>query len=153
MTALVAAHEVAFWVGAKSLVRDVTLDVEAGRVTVVIGPNGAGKSTLVKLLSGEARPSAGRVTYCGEAVDSIPPWRLACLRAVLPQASPARLPVQRARRRPHRPPTGSGGGSPRATGPGFWTRRWNAPISGTSPSGPTRACPVASSSGRNSPGS
>ena len=87
MTTLVAAQEVAFRVGAKPLVEDVTLDVKVGRVTVVIGPNGAGKSTLVKLLSGEVRPSAGRVTYRGEAVAAIPPWRLACLRAVLPQAS------------------------------------------------------------------
>ncbi len=87
MTVLVGADAVSYRVGAKSLLQDVSLAVPAGRVTVVIGPNGAGKSTLVKLLSGELRPASGGVSYGGEPVGTIPPWRLACLRAVLPQAS------------------------------------------------------------------
>ncbi|WP_375459399.1 heme ABC transporter ATP-binding protein [uncultured Enterovirga sp.] len=87
MTALLAAQRVSYRIGGKVLVDDVTLEAEAGRIAVVVGPNGAGKSTLVRLLSGELRPSAGRVSYGGVAVETMKPWRLACCRAVLPQAS------------------------------------------------------------------
>ena len=71
----------------RDLVRDVSLTVEPGTVQIVVGPNGAGKSTLLRLLCGELRPSRGRVTYGGEPVEAIPPWRLAGMRAVLPQAA------------------------------------------------------------------
>lgn len=87
MSELITARNLGFRVGRTTLVENVSLGVEAGRLTVIVGPNGAGKSTLVRLLSGELVPSAGHVAYRGEPVAAIPPWRLACLRAVLPQAS------------------------------------------------------------------
>jgi iron complex transport system ATP-binding protein len=73
------------WRG-RALVRPASLDVEAGKFTVVIGPNGAGKSTLLRLLSGDLRPSRGAAFANGDRLDAIPPWRLACLRAVMTQA-------------------------------------------------------------------
>lgn len=87
MTELVTARGLTVRVGDKALVEDVALGLAAGRLTAIVGPNGAGKSTLVRLLSGELAPSAGEVRYRGEPVAAIPPWRLACMRAVLPQAS------------------------------------------------------------------
>lgn len=77
----------AFLVGGKALVADVSIRLEPGRLAIVVGPNGAGKSTLARLLSGELVPSAGEVLYAGAPVGRIPGWRLACVRAVLPQAS------------------------------------------------------------------
>ena len=44
------------------IVRNVTLDVTAGRIVRVEGLNGTGKSTLLKVASGVTLPSAGRVT-------------------------------------------------------------------------------------------
>ncbi len=41
----------------------VTLDVPAGRTTVLIGPSGCGKSTLLRLLIGLVEPDAGSVTF------------------------------------------------------------------------------------------
>ena len=41
--------------------RDVDLAVSAGEVVALMGRNGAGKSTLLHALSGDLRPSAGRV--------------------------------------------------------------------------------------------
>jgi ABC-2 type transport system ATP-binding protein len=44
------------------IVRDVTLDVTAGRIVRVEGRNGSGKSTLLRVAAGVTLPSAGRVT-------------------------------------------------------------------------------------------
>jgi ABC-type Mn2+/Zn2+ transport system ATPase subunit len=43
-------------------VRDVSLDVAAGRLVRLEGRNGSGKSTLLKVVAGVSLPSAGRVT-------------------------------------------------------------------------------------------
>ncbi len=51
--------------GAVTALHDVTLGLEAGRVTAVLGPNGAGKTSAVKLLLGLTRPSSGRVALFG----------------------------------------------------------------------------------------
>jgi len=51
--------------GSHRVLRDVTLALPAGRVTVLMGANGAGKSTLVKILSGVHARDAGRVSLAG----------------------------------------------------------------------------------------
>ena len=50
--------------GAVVAVRDVSLALEAGRVTAILGPNGAGKTTVVRLLMGLTRPSRGAARRC-----------------------------------------------------------------------------------------
>lgn len=52
-----------------TLIHDLTLEFAAGPRTLVVGPNGAGKSLLLRLCHGLLRPSAGRVTWAGEAAD------------------------------------------------------------------------------------
>ena len=51
--------------GATTALDDVTLGLEAGRVTALLGPNGAGKTTAVKLLLGLTQPASGSVTLFG----------------------------------------------------------------------------------------
>jgi ABC-2 type transport system ATP-binding protein len=43
---------------------DLTWDLAPG-ITGLVGHNGAGKSTLIKLVTGQLRPSLGRVEVCG----------------------------------------------------------------------------------------
>ena len=45
--------------------RDVSFTVREGEVMGLIGPNGAGKSTLFEIISGNIRPTAGRISYFG----------------------------------------------------------------------------------------
>lgn len=47
---------------------DITVDFGHG-MTGLLGPNGAGKSTMIKLLTGQIRPSKGKVEVLGEK-----PW-------------------------------------------------------------------------------
>jgi ABC-2 type transport system ATP-binding protein len=53
------------WYGQVIGVNDVTCQIPAG-ITALLGPNGAGKSTMLKLITGQLRPTTGRVTVLGE---------------------------------------------------------------------------------------
>jgi ABC-2 type transport system ATP-binding protein len=44
---------------------DVTLGLEAGRVTAILGPNGAGKTSAIRLLLGLTQPTKGTVALFG----------------------------------------------------------------------------------------
>ena len=65
--------------GALAAVDGVSLGFEAGKVHAVIGPNGAGKSTLLAMLSGELRPTSGRVRLRGADVTRSSPDELSRL--------------------------------------------------------------------------
>jgi osmoprotectant transport system ATP-binding protein len=52
--------------GAEVAVRDVSLDVQAERTTVLIGPSGSGKSTLLRLMIGLTQPDGGTVRVDGQ---------------------------------------------------------------------------------------
>ncbi len=47
--------------GGHAAVNGVTCAFTAGELTVIVGPNGAGKTTYFNLISGQLRPSAGRI--------------------------------------------------------------------------------------------
>lgn len=47
--------------GARDLIRNATLNLQAGSRAALTGPNGAGKSTLMKIAAGLLKPDAGEV--------------------------------------------------------------------------------------------
>ncbi len=81
----IQARGLSYRAGGRDLVRGASLQLVPGTTTILIGPNGAGKSTLLKLMTGEAKPSGGEIHVDGEALATIPAWRLACQRAVMAQ--------------------------------------------------------------------
>ena len=50
---------------------DCSVEVQEGMVTGLIGPNGAGKSTTFRLLTGLAKPEAGRVEIFGKEISEL----------------------------------------------------------------------------------
>lgn len=51
---------------------EISLAIEAHRVTVLKGPSGSGKTTLLSLLGCMARPTAGRIMLTGREITSLP---------------------------------------------------------------------------------
>ncbi|HUV06896.1 MAG TPA: ABC transporter ATP-binding protein, partial [Spirochaetia bacterium] len=52
-------------------VENVSFRVREGQIKALIGPNGAGKTTLFNLISGNLRPTAGRVFFLDELVTGL----------------------------------------------------------------------------------
>jgi len=55
--------------------RDVNLEVRQGEIHAVIGPNGAGKTTLFNILSGILPPDQGEITFEGQDLGKLKPYR------------------------------------------------------------------------------
>lgn len=58
--------------GGRVVLRNVSLEIAPGAVTLLVGPNGAGKSTLLRIMAGLIRPSAGTVEPTFEGRTSGP---------------------------------------------------------------------------------
>jgi tungstate transport system ATP-binding protein len=52
------------------------LDVVRGEILAILGPSGCGKSTLLRLLQFLERPSAGRLMFDGQRIETDPPLPL-----------------------------------------------------------------------------
>ena len=59
--------------GAIEALKGVSLTVDEGEVVTLIGSNGAGKSTTLRAIAGLTPPFAGRITFDGEDITSVPP--------------------------------------------------------------------------------
>lgn len=51
-----------------SIINDISLTFEAGRVTCLLGPSGCGKTTVLRLAAGVACPTSGRILLEGREV-------------------------------------------------------------------------------------
>ena len=60
--------------------RDVSLELEEGRLTAIMGPSGSGKSTLMHILAGLDQPSVGTVSIAGVEISSMSDAELTKLR-------------------------------------------------------------------------
>jgi branched-chain amino acid transport system ATP-binding protein len=62
--------------GGLTALDNVSTSVKEGEVRGIIGPNGAGKTTLFNVITGELKPSSGRIFLKGEDVTDLPPYAI-----------------------------------------------------------------------------
>jgi putative ABC transport system ATP-binding protein len=56
---------------AVTALRDVSVEIQRGRLTAVMGPSGSGKSTLMHILAGLDKPTEGSVTVQGTEITGL----------------------------------------------------------------------------------
>lgn len=69
--AAIRLHSVTLKRGERTVLRDFSLQIPAGKVTAVMGPSGCGKTTVLKLITGQLRPDAGEVWVGDTRVDRL----------------------------------------------------------------------------------
>ena len=65
--ALLSARGITRAIGPRTILREVSLDLDDGARVGLIGPNGSGKSTLMRVLAGVEPPDAGSVVLARDA--------------------------------------------------------------------------------------
>jgi iron complex transport system ATP-binding protein len=89
MTALLAARALTLGYDKRAIVRDLSLDIPPGAVTVIVGPNACGKSTLLRAFGRLLRPQQGAVLLDGQDLRTVSSRTVARRIAVLPQSAVA----------------------------------------------------------------
>jgi branched-chain amino acid transport system ATP-binding protein len=79
VTALLATEGLTMRFGGVTAVDRVSLGVNEGELRCLIGPNGAGKSTFFKCLTGQLRPSGGRIFWRGRDITGADGFAIARL--------------------------------------------------------------------------
>jgi phospholipid/cholesterol/gamma-HCH transport system ATP-binding protein len=77
---VVEVRGVRYSAGPRLIFDGLDLSVRQGSITAVMGPSGTGKTTLLRLLTGQARASAGSVQVLGHDVPSLGRKQLFALR-------------------------------------------------------------------------
>jgi len=65
--------------GRAHILHGLSLDAHAGEVVALLGRNGAGKTTAIKTIMGLVPPAQGEVSFDGQRIDRLPPYRIARL--------------------------------------------------------------------------
>ena len=71
--------------GKTTIIRDVSLTVQAGEIVALLGRNGVGKSTLMRFATGLIKPEAGTVEIGGQTAPPSPAKRARMGRGYVPQ--------------------------------------------------------------------
>ncbi len=76
---ILSLREVHTYIGQHHILHGVSLDVTAGRATVLVGRNGSGKSTTLRTVMGLYPPRSGSITLSGKAIHDLKPFDIARL--------------------------------------------------------------------------
>ena len=57
--------------GGSQVLRDVSVKIPEGKLTVITGPNGGGKSTLAKIIAGLETPDSGKILLDGKDITGL----------------------------------------------------------------------------------
>jgi iron complex transport system ATP-binding protein len=93
MSALLTLSEVAIVLRGRTVVSDISLDVNAGEIVALLGANGAGKTSLLRAGLGLIKLAKGFAALQGEAPHHLSPRARALRIAYLPQHPQSNWPI------------------------------------------------------------
>ena len=79
--------------GDRTVVDDVSFELEPGTVTGFLGPNGAGKTTTMRMMTGLVAPTAGSAVVNGRRTSSCPTRAPSSARSSTPRPCTPAAPV------------------------------------------------------------
>jgi branched-chain amino acid transport system ATP-binding protein len=71
MALMLETQDLTIRFGGHVAVNRVSCTFRPGELTAIVGPNGAGKTTYFNLISGQLRPSAGRILFEGRDITAL----------------------------------------------------------------------------------
>ncbi len=74
---MLSAKNINQYYGGSHILRDVSIDAQVGKVTVVLGRNGVGKTTLLKSLMGLVPIKTGTIELAGKSIQKATPYERA----------------------------------------------------------------------------
>ncbi|WP_438872560.1 ABC transporter ATP-binding protein [Paractinoplanes pyxinae] len=79
------AERLSLGYGERTIVRDLTMHLPTGKVTIIVGPNACGKSTFLRGLARLLPASSGEVLLDGKSIHATPSREVALRLGILPQ--------------------------------------------------------------------
>ncbi|TLS38266.1 ABC transporter ATP-binding protein [Pseudalkalibacillus caeni] len=73
MESILETKDLSITFGGHTAVNSVSVEIEKNKLKSIIGPNGAGKTTFFNLLSGQLKPTNGKIFFKGEDVTRMNP--------------------------------------------------------------------------------
>ncbi len=68
---VLALENICFSYGKKTVLNNLSLSFEKGKMYCIVGKSGAGKTTLLSILSGLAAPDSGKILFQGEDIKNV----------------------------------------------------------------------------------
>ncbi len=84
-----SAENLAVGYDQREIIDDLSVQIPAGKISVIVGANACGKSTLLKTLARLLKPSKGTVLLDGKSIHQIPTREVATRLGLLPQSPTA----------------------------------------------------------------
>src|SRR5687768_1837266 len=90
---MLEARNISVGFGTRQVLRDVSINVNAGEILALLGPNGAGKTTLLRALNGTVAVGQGEVVLDGKQLDKLSRREVAKNIAVVAQENETKFPI------------------------------------------------------------
>lgn len=85
--------DIHYSIGAKQILRGISINFAPGLFHVIVGPNGSGKSTFLKVFSGDQHPQKGLVQFDDRNIFKLQKIALAKRRSVMSQQAELHFPL------------------------------------------------------------
>lgn len=90
---MLSTREITIKYGNRTVLTDISFDLNEGEIVVLLGPNGAGKTTLVRALNGAVPIAGGEVLLDGRSISEHSRREVARRVAVVAQENETKFPV------------------------------------------------------------